>query len=67
MCPTPGNIRPDRSAAFVELLISSLLAHGRVPECPLTAISSRWLTIINGILLNKSDEARLNPQNPSVA
>jgi len=23
MCPTPGNIRPDRSAAFVELVISS--------------------------------------------
>ena len=23
MCPTPGNIRPDRSAAFVDLVISS--------------------------------------------
>jgi len=23
MCPTPGNIRPDRSAAFIDLVISS--------------------------------------------
>ncbi len=41
MCPTPGNIRPDRSAAFVDLLISSSLAHGRAPECPLSAADIR--------------------------
>jgi hypothetical protein len=39
MCPTPGNIRPDRNAAFVDLVISSSLACGRLPEHPLTAIS----------------------------
>ena len=38
-CPRPGNIRPDRSAAFIDLLISSTLAYGRLPERLPSAIS----------------------------
>jgi len=39
-CPRPGNIRPDRSAAFIDLLISSALAYGRLPERLLSAAIS---------------------------
>ncbi len=61
MCPTPGNIRPDRSAAFVDLLISSSLAHGRLPECSLTARSGQSL-------VSSADSARsLNRVNAASA
>ncbi len=40
-CPRPGNIRPDRSAAFIDLLISSALAYGRLPERLLSARNVR--------------------------
>ena len=46
-CPRPGNIRPDRSAAFIDLLISSALTYGRLPERPLSAKSGYSLTVNN--------------------
>jgi len=51
MCPTPGNIRPDRSAAFVDLLISSSSADGRLPERLLSANSTTQMLTAPSLIL----------------